>query len=145
MAKGKRNVQSFERGPASDVWRHTLSQIPHVLGRLVYLASLRNPNNGQYEHHGLAQIYGAEKAHATLLTSHESSFSEWLNYDLVKQEGELRLQLAGLDGQPKEIAAAWLQLGTYRNWMPITASEAQRALYLMDLEALLGRLKDGAA
>src|SRR5216683_4844157 len=42
----------LERGAANDLWRHTLSQIPAVFGRMVYLAGLRN-GRGRYEHHGL--------------------------------------------------------------------------------------------
>ena len=48
----------LERGAASDLWRHTLSQIPSVFGRLVYLSSLRNPNTDSYEHHGFSQMFG---------------------------------------------------------------------------------------
>ena len=55
MARAKGSVQGFERGAAADVWRHTLSQIPYLYGRLAYLGSLRNANTGRYEHHGLAR------------------------------------------------------------------------------------------
>ena len=54
---GKINA-ALDRNAASDLWRNTLSQIPSVFGRLVYLASLRNANNGRYEHHGLALVLG---------------------------------------------------------------------------------------
>ncbi len=40
-----RPKQVLERGAASDLWRHTLSQIPTVFGRLVYLSSLRERGN----------------------------------------------------------------------------------------------------
>ena len=141
----KRSLQGFERGPAADVWRHTLSQIPYVLGRMAYLASLRNPNTGRYEHHGLAQIYGADKAHRTLLASHEAAFSDWLNYDLAQQESDLRLYLLEVGSEPHQVLDAWNHLGTHRTLIPMTASDAQRDLFLMDIEALLLALRNAAA
>ena len=37
-----------------------------VFGRLVYLSSLRTQDSGLYEHHGLAQMFGAEQTAETL-------------------------------------------------------------------------------
>jgi hypothetical protein len=141
MARTKGSAQGFERGAAADVWRHTLSQIPYLYGRLAYLGSLRNANTGLYEHFGLAQLYGADKAHRTLLESHEVAFADWLNYDLAHQESDLGLYLATLDGELSVVLDAWTQLATYKNMIPLTASGAQRELYLMDLETLLQLLK----
>jgi hypothetical protein len=144
MAKTKGSVQGFERGAAADVWRHTLSQIPYIYGRLAYLGSLRNANTGRYEHHGLAQLYSADKTHGTLLESHEAAFADWLNYDLAHQESDLGLYLGSLGGDLSTVLTAWEQLGTYKNMIPLTASPAQRELYLMDLEALLQVLRASA-
>src|SRR4051812_33121708 len=66
----------FDRGPAADLWRHTLSQIPTIFGRLVYLSSLRDPNTGVYHHYGLAQRFDEESADQTLRESHLKAFSE---------------------------------------------------------------------
>src|SRR5689334_3858095 len=114
-ARGKGTLQGFERGAAADLWRHTLSQIPYLFGRLAYLSSLRNVNTGRYEHHGLAQIYGSDKAHKTLLESHETAFADWLNYDLAHQQSDLALYLANLGGEIETIVNAWLQLSTYKS------------------------------
>jgi len=144
MARAKANVQGFERGATADVWRHTLSQIPYLFGRLAYLASLRNVNTGRYEHHGLAQLYGADKTHRTLLESHESAFADWLNYDLAHQQSDLGLYLSSIGGDLKTVLNAWTQLATYKSMIPLSATVAQRDLYLMDLEALLQVLKTSA-
>ena len=143
-SRGKSNTQGFERSAAADVWRHTLSQIPYLFGRMAYLGSLRNANTGRYEHHGLAQIYGADKTHVTLLKSHEDAFADWLNYDLADQHGDLSLYLASLGSNIVTVLTAWAQLATYKNMIPLTASLAQRGLYLMDIEALLETLKSAA-
>ena len=72
----------FRRGAPEDLWRHTISQIPTLFGRLVYLASLRNHNTGQYEHHGFAQTYGMEASDRAMRASHESAFADWLKLEL---------------------------------------------------------------
>ena len=36
------------------LWIRDLSQIETLYGRLVYLAGLRNPDSGRYEHYGCA-------------------------------------------------------------------------------------------
>ena len=60
MAGESKSELKLERGAAADLWRNTLSQIPTLFGRLVYLSSLRDSNSGAYEHYGLAKVFGAK-------------------------------------------------------------------------------------
>ena len=64
----------LERNALADLWKHTLSQIPSTYGRLVYLASLRDPNSGIYRHHGLSAAFGREQSTGALRKSHEDTF-----------------------------------------------------------------------
>ena len=57
-----------------DLWRHTLSQIPVLVGRIVYLSTLRSPITGRYEHHGLALVYGDGDAEKAIRVSHRKAF-----------------------------------------------------------------------
>lgn len=140
--KNNRPKEPLERGAASDLWRKTLSRIPSVFGRLAYLSSLRNPNSGKYEHHGLSLVFGDEEAERALLASHEQSFQEWLSFPLQKQKEDLDLHLSSLPEEKAQILDAWLRLAPYRNMIPSTAGGTERKLYLADLEALLGLLKN---
>jgi hypothetical protein len=101
-------------------------------------------NTGRYEHYGLAQIYGQDHAHRTLLESHEDVFADWLNYDLGHQMSDLSLYLDSIGGDRETVLTAWIQLATYKNMVPLTASSAQKELYLMDIEALVQVLKAAA-
>jgi hypothetical protein len=132
----------LERGAAADLWRRTLSQIPSIFGRLVYLCSLRDPNTGQYEHYGLAQAFGEEEADQVLRSSHEQAFSDWLCQNLEQQQADLDLYLSGLNGNRAGIVETWARLAPYRHLVPSTARELERDLYLSDLEALLALLKN---
>jgi len=130
-----------ESGAAADIWRHTLSQIPSIFGRLVYLASLRDPNIGRYEHHGLAQIFGEGEADAALQESHAQAFTGWLGFNLEQQKADLDLYLSSFQADRRTILSTWIRLAPYRNLIPASARDPERRLYLADLEALLEILK----
>jgi hypothetical protein len=131
----------LERGAAADLWRNTLSQIPTLFGRLVYLASLRNGNSGVYEHYGLAQVFGDKDADRTLRQSHTQVFSAWLNLNLEQQKADLEEYLSGLEEDVDSILANWVRMAPYRNLIPARAREVERQLYLTDIEVVIELLK----
>ena len=131
----------MERGAPADLWRNTLSQIPSLFGRLVYLSSLRGPNTGLYEHHGLALLFGEEEADRALRKSHEDAFAEWLDFSLEQQRGDLDLYLSALTGPRRSIIETWIRLAPYRNLVPVAAGRSERKLFLTDFDALLHGFK----
>ncbi len=132
---------NLERGATADLWRNTLSQIPSVFGRLVYLTSLRDQNSGRYEHYGLSQAFGDDESDSVLRHSHEQAFAEWLCFTLEQQKADLDLYLAGLNGNRRTIVNTWIRLSPYRNLVPSIAREVERQLYLADLETILELLR----
>jgi hypothetical protein len=126
----------------ADVWRNTLSQIPSLFGRLVYLAGLLDTNTALYRHHGLAHHFGESEADRALRESHAATFAEWLCLPLKEQRGDLETYLAGLEGERRELLRAWLQLAPYRNCVPASAGGVERDLFLSDLETLLALLRN---
>ena len=138
----RRTKEEFEGSAAAGLWRHTLSQIPCVFGRLVYLASLLNSNTGKYEHHGLAMVFGETESDRTLRLSHETAFREWLNCNLENQKADLDLYLSNVSIDKKTLLSTWIRLTPYRNLVPGSAQGQERKLFFADLEALLGLLKN---
>jgi hypothetical protein len=132
-----RPEMTFDRSPASDLWRHTLSQIPTTFGRLVFLSTLRDPNTGVYAHYGFAQRVGEEKAAASLRESHEQCFAEWLNFKIEGQKADLDLYLSGIDGDKQTILDTWVRTKPYRSLIPASAREIEKQLYYSDVETLL--------
>jgi len=126
--------------PASDLWRHTLARIPTLIGRLLYLSSLRDATNGVYEHPGLAQMVGEEEAGETLRRSHARVFQEWLCLNLEQQQADLREYLAETP-HPAELLASWATSAPYPGWMPPTAQDFERRLFAGDLETLCALLR----
>jgi len=134
----------LDRNAASDLWRHTLSQIPSVFGRLFFLASLRNQNSGRYEHHGLAQRFGSLEAFRALKKSHREAFSEWLSYTIEEQKADLELYLSEQPEHKRTILKTWEKLEPYRNILPSSVKDVERKLYLSDLRAILNVLKNAS-
>ncbi len=131
----------LQRGTRDDLWRNTLSQIPSVFGRLVYLSSLCDPNTGRYQHYGLAQVFGEEEADRALRESHEQTFRTWLSFNLEQQRADLERYLDGLNGDRRTILQTWSRMAPYRNLAPASVSQVERRLYLTDLEAILDLLR----
>jgi hypothetical protein len=121
------------RTPTVEVWRKTLSQIPTLFGRLVFLASLRDSVTGRYRHELLCGILGAEDCDRALARSHHQLFSEWLAYSLAEQKSDLDEYLSTAGG-PRYFRH-------YHNLIPHTAREVERQLYLTDLETLMELLR----
>ena len=120
-----------------DNWRRTLHGIPAMLGRLVYLAELRNANTGVYEHAGLAARVGVEITDRVIRRSHLAIFQEWLCYGLRRQKSELDEHLSSLDGDKREVIYNWLSLEPFAVWVPAESKDVERRLFYTDLAIVM--------
>jgi hypothetical protein len=118
---------SFNSQFPGGLWRGTLDRIPTVLGRLAYLAGLRDPVSGSYSHPSLSQAQGPEEADRTLRRAHYQIFSEWLALGLEEQKPDVLRFLA--DEGPGALRP--------RDLIPPQARDVEMRLYLTDLETLL--------
>jgi hypothetical protein len=134
---GRRLVSVNREAAIAESWQRTLGAIPTFIGRLAYLASLRNLNTGSYEHFGLAQKIGEGEVDRTLRRSHINIFQEWLCFGLQRQKEELEEYFSGLEGDRREIVANWLTLEPYNNWVPGESRDVERKLFYADLAVVL--------
>lgn len=119
-----------------------LSLIPSTYGRLVYLAGLRNPDTGRYEHYGAVDS-GAGDANKILKRTHEVIFREWVSYPLEQKKADIELYISGIDQVDKtELIDAWLRLTPYKNLVPASIQGPERQKHMSDFEAILGLLKN---
>jgi hypothetical protein len=140
--KSAEDNAALKPGALSSLWRNTLSQIPSAFGKLVYLSSLRNPNNGRYEHHGLILLFGDDEANKALRKSHSEIFREWLTFNLEQQKADLELYISGLDEDPRTVLKTWANLAPYRNLIPSSVRGVERRLFVDDLTVLLDVLRN---
>jgi hypothetical protein len=139
-----RPMAKLERSALADLCKHTLSHIPTVSGRLVYLATLRDSHSGTYRHHGLISAFGRDEAVKALRESHEAAFQQWLNLPLAEKNDDLREYLLALEEPQEEIVGHWLQSGVFRSYVPASAKKAETDLFCRDLETLLELLRNEA-
>jgi hypothetical protein len=132
----------LDRGVTADVWRNTLSRIPSLFGRLSYLAGLRDPDTGRYEHHGLELVFGKNEAHNALRRSHTEVFGEWIKLDLAGQHADLLLHLSGVEEDRRKVMDNWLELKHYQTLAPASIRGVERRLFLADLRALIQVLRN---
>src|SRR4051794_13882737 len=133
---------ALERNAAQDLWKHTLSRIPTLYGRLVYLASLRDPNSGAYRHHGLSSVFGREESSRALLENHQEAFDAWIKLPLSEQHSDLVNYLDEIEESRSTVVSHWLRSKAYRMQVPNAAREMERALFYRNLEALLNVLRN---
>lgn len=127
---------------SDEVWVRDLTHIRTSYGRLVYLAALRNPDTGRYEHYG---SIGAARAHAsrTLKRIHEEIFNEWVSHPLERKKADIELYITGIDQVGRaELIDAWLRLTPYKNLVPASIQGPERQRHISDFEAILGLLKN---
>jgi len=102
---------------------------------------LRNPNNGAYEHHGLALVFGEDEANKALKNSHTRVFAEWLSFNIEQQKADLDLYISGLFEDKRVVIETWMRLAPYRNLPPASVRGVERRLYIADFTALLELFK----
>ena len=116
--------------------------INSVFGRLEYLARIRNPHSGRYEHHGLALVFGANEADKALRDSHLQVFRDWIGLDLERQKADLDLFLMEQPTDRRTMVETWRRLTPYRALPPVSATAPEIQLYVGDLEILLDAIRN---
>jgi hypothetical protein len=134
----------LERSALADLCKHTLSRIPTVSGRLVYLATLRDVNSGTYRHHGLITSFGRDEAVRALRESHQAAFQSWMQLSLAEKTEDFRNYLMALDDPEEEVVDYWLHARVYRGNVPASAGKAEIEHFCQDLETLLTLRKNDA-
>ncbi len=142
MQSGRNNVTETDGSDA--LWIRDLSQIETSYGRLVYLARLRNPDNGRYEHYGASPGSASSLiASRNLKRIHETIFREWVGFSLERKKADIELYIASVDqGDCRLLVDAWLRLTPYKNLVPASVQGPERQRHISDFEAILGLLKN---
>ncbi len=72
-----------------------------------------------------------------LRAGHERCFAEWLSFNLRQQAADLHLHFCSVACAEGKIAATWLRLESFRQFVPENATGAEKRLFLCDMNAIL--------
>ncbi len=123
-------------------WVSDVRQIDTAYGRLVYLANLRNPDSGRYEHFG-TDSSAASSVNLELRKLHEVIFREWVSYSLQSKKADVELYIESIErADHPELIDAWIRLTPYKNLVPASIQGPERQQHISDFEAILGLLKN---
>lgn len=123
-----------------DLVKRTLSRISCDLGRLIYIASTREYNTGNYHHEGLASRFSPEAARKALEIAHRQTFYKVSSFSLENLVSELETYLRSTRENPQECLRAWQKLEPYRIAMPTDVNVTVARLFTSNLRLALAIL-----
>jgi hypothetical protein len=124
-----------------DLARRTLSRISGDLARLIYLASTRDYNTGQYRHDGLAACFRAEIACKALEMAHRQVFYHIAACSLEELVREVELYVSASQQSREEILQVWQKLEPYRVALPVNVNVALAQLFVSNIKLALAILR----
>jgi hypothetical protein len=129
----------------NDLLVRTLSRISCDLARLIYLASTRDYNTGNYYHDGLSARFSAGEASIALEMAHRKVFYDLAACSLEELVQELERYLEASQEDSSEVLRMWQKLEPYRIAIPIEANPTVVRLFLSNVRLALAvwRLRQG--
>jgi hypothetical protein len=124
-----------------DLLHRTLSRISCDLGRLIYLASTRDYNTGNYYHEGLASRFSPEVARKALELAHRQAFYKVSRFSLEDLASDLEAYLRSTRENPQEFLRTWQKLEPYRIAIPTEANFTVARLFTSNLRLALAILR----
>jgi hypothetical protein len=124
-----------------DLLNRTLSRISCDLGRLIYLASTRDYNTGNYFHEGLASRFSPDVARKALEIAHRQAFYKISAFSLEDLVSDLEAYLRSTRENPEEFLRTWLKLEPYRVAIPTEVNLTVARLFTSNLRLALAILR----
>ena len=121
-----------------DVRETTLAAVSGLLGKLLYLASLRL-EPGEYQHWGLARVYGRESADRALKTAHGQVLAGVLRTPLVCLTEDLE-ETSRSQGVPPQDCVAEMR-GQFADLVPGEWQDSPAAAHLNSVLTALSHLE----
>ncbi len=126
---------------ARDLWNRTLARLPGDIGRLVYLASSRDLNTGNYSHDGLAFHFSESVASKAMAACHAEIFDRLVLFSLEKLIEELQNYMSSTEERPRQVLHSWTHLGSYRVTIPSECDELAAEIFFSNVKIALAILQ----
>ena len=124
-----------------DLVERNLSKIRGDFARLVYLASMRNYNTGEYHHDGLACVFSEGVAERAIAICHSEIFRRLVLCPLKELVEQLELYASSNCSGPSELVRIWERLQPYRATVPLECSPLAARLFVSNVMIALAILQ----
>ena len=114
-----------------------LEDLPNDLIKLVYLASLRDCNTGQYFHPKASQQGDSVSTSHALQLCHEEVFARLMATPLVEYVAQLEGYICYTHADKAQVLETWKSLPAYRATIPLEASAVDAEFFFTSVEAAL--------
>lgn len=125
----------------TDLRNRTLSRLPGDFSRLVYLASSRDCNTGQYYHDGLAFHFSQGVASKAMALCHREVFDRLVYTSLEELIEELCTYIASTDERPENFLKTWKHLESYRVTIPSECDQLEADVFVSNVKMALAILQ----
>lgn len=124
-----------------DLRERTLAKIPGDFARLIYLASTRDYNSGEYHHAGLAYHFGEGTAKKALAICHQEVFRRLVLCSLAELVVQLESYMRSTPLPLSMVVRAWSQLQPHRVTIPLDCSPLTARFFASNVIAALAVLE----
>ncbi len=124
-----------------DLKNRTLVSLPGAFGRLIYVASMRDYNTGQYYHEGLANRFSVAVAEEALTKCHREAFHLLVRSPLAQLVSELERYIGSTPAEADQLLDTWERLQPYRVAVPAQSTPVLAEFFTSNVKIALAILK----
>ena len=117
-----------------------MESLESLIARLAFVSAFRDPNSGVYHLRSWPKDPApreVDEVDRFLRRAHEEIFATWLTFRLEEQHADLEIYFSELACGKALAVQTWLNLESYRGFIPASADPIERQLLLSDLEVVL--------